>query len=134
MSAELQFNSGRDVQGYFLDAPAFPEIAYSVTLTASTHEEVTVPGNASTALSPSVFTNWIVVIKTTINGSENVDVWAANGATAAVPAGATIAATTSILVSSTTEKKLKVRSGDVLSFITAATGVSVSLAFYAVYF
>lgn len=113
MSTKLNF--GRDVQGMNAYAPYFAKDLYSAELDASTPTTLTVPSN---------FKTWIAVF--TYTSAE--DVWVSDGGTAAVPAGATFATTTSVL----RPAARLVTAGDVLSFITAASDVNVGVEFYAI--
>src|ERR1700730_9973166 len=81
----------------------FASLKLSATLAAATDTSMTVPGNAQ---------RYKAVIKTDSNG-----VWVAVNATAAVPAGASFAATTSELVQANRGMCREVVSGDVLHFI-----------------
>jgi len=83
MSTPLSF--GRDVQGYNAYAPMPCTNTSSVTLAAATAANVTVPSN---------FPVWIASFNYSSAAKVYVDF---SGATAAVPAGATFAATTSTL-------------------------------------
>jgi hypothetical protein len=87
MSTPLSF--GRDVQGYNAYAPMPSTNISSVTLAANTAASVTVPSN---------FPVWIASFNYASATSTNAKVYVDfSGATAAVPAGATFAATTSTL-------------------------------------
>jgi hypothetical protein len=82
VATDLQF--GRDVQGYNSFAPYPSTTKYSATLTN---------GNATSVTVPSSFPIWIVSFRYFPN-----DVWVdVSGATAAIPAGNTLLATTSEL-------------------------------------
>ncbi len=83
MSTPLTF--GRDVQGYNAYAPMPSTNNYSVTLAAATATSITVPSN---------FPVWIVSFNYSSGAKVYVDF---SGNTAAVPAGSTLAATTSTL-------------------------------------
>ena len=113
MSTFISF--GRDVQGYNAYAPAFCLDAYSATLAAGTAASITVPSNHA---------NWIAVFCL----QPGTDVWVADNALAAVPAGGTFAPTTSELNPATRV----VKAGDVLSFITANTTADVGVLLYAI--
>lgn len=80
---ELHF--GRDTQGYNAYAPQDSSIKYSATLT---------DGNATSITVPSSFQVWIVAFSM----QPGTNVWVDfSGATAAIPAGATLASTTASL-------------------------------------
>jgi hypothetical protein len=116
MSTALHF--ARDTQGYSADAPQFPTDIYTATLAASGASSITVPSNFST---------WVMYVRVQPNGW----VWVRNGGTAAIPAGATFAASSSELVCGTIEYRRAVKAGDVISFITANTTCDIEVAFQA---
>ena len=99
----------------------FPSVKYSATLTASTATTLTVPSGAP---------RYKAIIKGGIQGQAQL--WVAYKATAAVPAGASFASTTSEMVGINQKICREVNAGDTLSFISAGTGVDVSVVFYAV--
>lgn len=111
-----QLNFGRDVQGMNAYAPMLSDTMYSATIASGAHQNVTVP---------SINENWIVVFSYQFGS----DIWVSVNNTAAAPAGATFAATTSFL----TPAQLKVKAGDTIScFNNNASGQDVGIAFYAV--
>ena len=95
----------------------FSNLEYSATLAASTDTSLTVPGNAP---------RYKMVIKVKTEGV----VWVAINGTAAVPAGASFASTTSELVTNTEGLCREVIAADVIHFITASSNVDVSVVFY----
>lgn len=97
----------------------FSNIKYSASLAATTDTTLTIPGSAP---------RFKALIKVETDG----DVWVANGATAAVPAGGTFAATTSELVVGGEAVCRDVKGGDVLHFYTAGTSIDVSVVLYAI--
>jgi hypothetical protein len=107
-------NLGKDVKGFNTFGLPFCEDKYSVTLPASSAISLTVP--AASAKYLAVFSY-----------EAGSNVWVANNATAAVPAGATFAATTS----ERNPIAREVKGGDVLSVITSDTGVEMGVTFYA---
>jgi|SRR5579872_5557118 len=94
----------------------FADIKYSATLAITTDTTLTIPGKAP---------RYKAVIKCMPAGQ----VWVANNATAAAPAGSSFAATTSELLTQDYPLCREVIAGDVLHFFssTATTNVSVSL-------
>ena len=96
----------------------FANLKYSASLAASTDTTLTIPGNAQ---------RYKALIKVENNGL----VWVAKNATAAVPAGATFAATTSELINDAKTLCREVIAGDVLHFITATASTDVSVVLYA---
>lgn len=95
----------------------FSELKYSAALAATTDTAFTVPGNAP---------RYKAVIKVKNN------TWVASNATAAVPAGASFAATTSELIISAKPLCREVKAGDVLHFYTATASTDVSIVLYAI--
>lgn len=83
MTALLNF--GRDVQGYNAYAPNDASYKWNATLQAGAASSITVPNN---------YPVWIVAF----SSQPGMDVWVdMTGATAAIPVGSTLAATTSSL-------------------------------------
>lgn len=95
----------------------FADLKYSASLAATTDTALTIPGAAR---------NYKAVIKVKSAGL----VWAAINATAAVPAGASFAATTSELITDAKSLCREVKSGDVLHFYTATANTDVSVVLY----
>lgn len=115
MSTDLIF--GRDIQGLNAYAPPFSTNIFTATLAAAGASSVTVP--SSSAL-------WVMYVRVQPNGW----VWCSRTTTAAVPAGATFAASQSELIDGTIEFKRTVYAGDVIRFITANTTCDIEVAFY----
>ena len=95
----------------------FATFKYSASLAASTNTTLTIPGAAA---------RYKDVIKVESAGLD----WVALNATAAVPAGATFAATTSELITDAKSLTREVEAADVLNFITAGSGIDVSVVLY----
>lgn len=111
-----QLNFGRDVQGMNAYAPAPSDLKYSATLTNGSATHITVPNSSQ---------NWIVAFAY----QPGSDIWVDfSGATAAVPAGATLAATTSELLPG----QRKVAGGSNISVITANSTADIGISLYAV--
>ena len=111
-----QLNFGRDVQGMNAYAPQSSTNKYSATLTSGSAASITVPLSSE---------NWIVAF----SYKPGATVWVNMlGATAAVPAGATFAATGSEL----NPGQRKVVGGTVISMITSDTTAAVGISLYAV--
>ncbi len=113
MQTQLQF--GRDMQGYNAYAPYPSTVKYSATITN---------GSATSVNVPTTHALWIVSFRYYPN-----DVWVdVSGATAAIPVGATLAATTSELNPSS----LTLASGTKISIITSQTSADVSIVMWPV--
>ncbi len=110
------FNISRDVNGYNGFGLPFSDTNFSATLTNLTVESLVIPGVAQTQ-------NFIAIF----SFQPGTNVWVANNHTAAVPVGATLAATNSIL--NPTARIVKY--GDTLSFITDSATADISVALYA---
>ncbi len=93
----------------------FSGIMFSTALTANTDTTLTIPGIAS---------SYKMVVKCTNT------TWMATGASAQIPTGATFAQTNSEMLNSFYTVCHEVRFGDVIHFITANTGVTVSVTLY----
>ncbi len=107
-------NLNKDVKGFNTFGLPFSENRYSVTLPVSTAITLTIPSDNA---------RWLAVFSYEAGGN----VWVANNLTAAVPVGATFAATTS----ERNPVAREVKAGDVLSVITGDTGVELGITLYA---
>lgn len=108
------FSMVRDINGYNGFGLQPPDYVYNATLAQSTATALTVP---------AAYGKWLAIFSYEPGGA----CWVADNHTAAVPAGATFAATTSVLL----PVSWQVNGGDVLSFITPDTSCAVGVAFYA---
>jgi hypothetical protein len=125
----IQYRIAKDAAGLTGESNVFSDIIYTAKLGAASEQTVTVPSSAAMGSLPSESKNkFLAEIKFS---PTTADVWVAKNQTAAVPAGATFAASTSELVSIFDFSKM-VESGDVLHFITSAANTNVSVAFYAI--
>lgn len=107
----------RDVQGLSADAPDFPTIIYTATLAANTAESLTIP---------SAYEKYVMYVR--VQPTEYC--WVANGHTAAIPAGGTLASSNSELVDGTIEYKRMVYATNVISFLTPAMTCDISVSLY----
>lgn len=117
MATSTLLDFGRDVQGLNAYAPQFPIDIFTATLAAATAKSVTVPSSAPV---------WIMYIRVQPTGW----VWVSRTATAAVPAGSSLASATSDLAVGTIEFKRTVYAGDVISVITPNTTCDIVVEFY----
>jgi hypothetical protein len=108
------FNMTRDINGYNGFGLKFSENLYSATLTQLVTQTLTIPGEHA---------KWLAIFAY----EDGATVWVADNATAAVPVGATIVATTS----ERNPIAREVKAGDVLSFITPDTTSDIGVALYA---
>jgi uncharacterized protein YqjF (DUF2071 family) len=119
------FSLTRDINGFNGFGLSFSDTKYSATIAQSTDTTLTIGAASVDGMVSSFATNRYLVIFNFEPGSQ---VWVANGATAAVPAGATFASTTSEL----NPAARVVQAGDVLHFITPDSGgAAVSVVIYA---
>lgn len=114
MSTVLDFQN--DVKGYNSFAPAFATDRYSATLASGGSSTITVPSN---------FKHWVAAFSYQAGG----DIWVSINGTAAGPAGATFATTTSQLQPGA----LSVNSTDVISIKNNGAGSSdIGVVLYAI--
>ncbi len=129
-----KFNMTRDINGYNGFGLVFTDTAYSCALAANTDTTLTVPTGSSIggaaypvsgihAENTGTPESQLIAI---FEYNPGAVVWVANNTTAAVPAGATFAATASEL----NPAARAVTAGDVLHFITPDSGDVVSVLFY----
>lgn len=122
-----QYNIDPNIQGVNGFGLRTCDLIFTSTLAAATDTTLAVPASAAIgAPSSNQFNKWVAVMKYARSNAAN-PVFFANNATAAVPAGAPFAASTSEI-----EPEAKhVKTGDTLHFI-CTTPAHVSVAFYAV--
>lgn len=109
----IPLNLGRDNQGYCAFVPKLSTDRWSATLSTDTEATVTVPSN---------FQQWYAVF----SYQPGSNFWVTVGATAAIPAGAAFAATTSELNPSS----LQVNAGDVIHVINHVGPADIGIIFY----
>jgi len=93
----------------------FSDLKYSAALAATTDTTFTVPGNSP---------RYKALIKV------SADCWVAHNAVAAVPAGATFAATTSELALAEEHLCREVKAGDVIHFFSPTASNAASIVLY----
>lgn len=110
------FNLVRDINGINTFGLEFSDLNYSMILTASTAQSVTVPSD---------YENWVAVFSYTPGST----VWVDDTTTAAIPSGAA-----SFTTSQLNPAVRQVKAGDVISLITPdATNDQVGVSFYALF-
>lgn len=123
MTTQYLFN--KFINGFNGFGLLFCDAVYTVTLSAATEASIAVPlTSAMGGVNASVNNKWIAVFS--YEAAKNV--YVALNATAAVPAGATLALSTSELNPSAKT----VKSGDVIHVICADASTDMSIAFYAI--
>lgn len=109
-----KFMLSKDINGFPSNGLPAPSVNYNATLTTGGGEDnITVP---------STYQFWIA----RMGYSPNTTVLVAVNATAAVPAGATFAASASMV----NPPELQVKAGDTISAVTAAAAAGVSISLY----
>lgn len=115
MAQPVPLNFGRDVQGFNAFAPQPSTNKWSATLVDGTATHITVP---------STYQTWIVSFRYYPN-----DVWVdVTGATAAIPAGDTLAPSTAEL----NPASLTLQAGTNISVITGQTAADISIVMWPV--
>ena len=122
-----QYKLQKDVAGYNGFGLQFSDLKYSATLAANTEATLTVPSKGSMGAALDTVNKFIAVIQV----KANISVWLAMNATAAVPAGATFALTTSDLIIGGEYYGVEVKAGEVMHFITPTASTEVMVKFYA---
>jgi hypothetical protein len=119
------FSMSRDINGFNGFGLVFSDTKYSATIAQSTDTTITIGGtSAMGGMANNGGHRYLMVF----NFEPGSQVWVANNATAAVPAGATFASTSSEMNPSARE----VREGDVIHFFTPDSGgAAVSVVVYA---
>ena len=97
----------------------FASRKYSATLAMSTDTTLTIPGTSKR-------------YKAVMKAEADAVVYVANGATAAVPAGATFASVSSEMIPVNGVLCREVKAADILHFITAGSNIDVSVVLYAI--
>jgi len=111
-----KFILSRDINGYPSVGVPAPSVNYTAALTSGGGEDnITVPSSAD---------HWVA----RMGYESGSSVWVAINATAALPAGATFAASDSMMKPA----ELSVNAGDTISMITGDTAADVSISLYPV--
>jgi len=125
MAVPTNFNVNKFIQGVNGFGAMQSNIKFSTTLGAATEATLTVPATSAKGAINSSNTNRFLAVFS-YHAARNV--WVSINDTAAVPAGATLAATTSELNPSARV----VKAGDVISMICATATTDVSVVLYAI--
>lgn len=117
----------KDVAGYNGFGLPFSDQIYTASLAATTDTTVIVPSTSVLGAPANSQARFLAVVSV----EQNLSVWCALNATAAVPAGTTFAASTSELIVGGQYYAREVKGGDVLHFYTATAATDISVTFYA---
>lgn len=122
-----QYKLQKDVAGYNGFGLQFSDQKFTASLAATTDTTLTVPSSGSIGAPLNNVNKFLAVIQVEANAS----VWCAVNATAAVPAGATFAASDSDLIIGSEYYAREVKAGDVLHFLAPVADTDVCVMFYA---
>jgi hypothetical protein len=117
----------KDIAGYNGFGLPFSDQKYTANLAATTDTTLTIPATAPMGAPLNQKQRFLAVI----NVENGVSVWCALNATAAVPAGATFAASTSELIIGGQDYAREVQGADVIHFYTANANTDISVSLYA---
>ena len=130
-----KYRQYNDTQSTTDFAQRFSDQNYSATLAITPDTTLTVPGGgimgAATSYNQDPITNGKNKVRAVIRCTAAKDVWMAINATAAAPAGASFASSTSELINGQYVIARDVVVGDVLHFFATAANTAVSVSFYA---
>jgi hypothetical protein len=121
-----QYKLQKDVAGYNGFGLQFCDQKYSASLAITTDTTLTVPLNSAIGQALNSVNKWLAVIQV----EANLSVWFALNATAAVPAGAGFALTTSDLIIGSEYYGVEVKAGDVMHFLAPTAGTDILVKFY----
>jgi len=122
-----QYKLQKDVAGYNGFGLQFCDLKYSASLGASDDTELPVPLKGAMGMALDTVNKWLAVIQV----EANLSVWFAINATAAVPASAEFALTTSDLIIGGEYYGVEVKAGDVMHFFAPTAGTDILVKFYA---
>jgi hypothetical protein len=125
-----QYKIQKDVAGYNGYGLQFSNSKFSVTLSVTTDTTLAVPLAGSMGAPLDTVNKFLAVISV-YNATGEGEVWCANNATAAKPAGSSFAATTSDMIVQNKDYAREVKAGDVLHFYSPVADTDVSVIFYA---
>jgi hypothetical protein len=121
-----KFSMTRDINGFNGFGLVPSDTNYSATLTVSTDTTVTVPSAVAIGKQGPSTSSTAPISLAIITSDPGTTIWVAINATAAVPVGATFAATSSMM----NPGAIEVKGGDVIHVISSGTGVNVGVRFY----
>jgi hypothetical protein len=122
-----QYKLQKDVAGYNGFGLQFCDQKFSATLAATTDTSLTVPVNGAMGQALNTINKWLAVVQV----EANLSVWFALNAAAAVPGGASFAATTSDLIIGSEYYGVEVKAGDVMHFLAPTASTDILVKFYA---
>lgn len=125
--AITQYKLQKDVAGYNGFGLQFSNTKFSASLAASTDTTLAVPLGSSMGTALNTVNKFLAVVQVEANAS----VWCALNETAAVPAGASFAATDSELIIGSEYYAREVKAGDTLHFLAPVADTDISVMFYA---
>lgn len=117
----------KDIAGYNGFGLPFSDLKYTASLAASTDTTLTIPTSAVIGAPLNQKQRFLAIVSVESAGS----VWVALNAVAAIPAGATLVASTSELVVGGQYYAREVQGADVLHFFTATAATDISVTLYA---
>jgi hypothetical protein len=122
-----QYKLQKDVAGYNGFGLPPCDQKFSASLAITTDTSLTVPSSGALGAPLNQVNRFLAVIQV----EANLSVWLAINATAAVPAGASFAATTSDLIIGGQYYAIEVKAADVMHFIAPTAGTDILVKFYA---
>ena len=122
-----QYKLQKDVAGYNGFGLQFSDLKFSASLAITTDTTLAVPLRGSMGAALNEINKWLAVVAVEANAS----VWCALNTAAAVPVGATFAATGSDLILGTEYYAREVKAGDVMHFLAPVAGTDICVMFYA---
>ena len=122
-----QYKLQKDVAGYNGFGLPPCDQKFSASLAITTDTTLTVPSSGALGAPLNQVNRFLAVIQV----EANLSVWLAINATAAVPAGASFAATTSDLIIGGQYYAIEVKAADVMHFFAPTAGTDILVKFYA---
>lgn len=122
-----QYKLQKDVAGYNGFGLQFSDQKFTASLAVTSDTTLTVPLTGSMGAPLNQVNKFLAVITVEANAS----VWCAINTTAAVPVGATFAASNSDLIIGSQYYAREVKAGDILHFLAPVAGTDICVMFYA---